>query len=250
VSLEGRVALVTGAGSGIGRAMAYVFAQRGCDVVIGDVSEDRAQRVAAEVAGLGVQALPLMADVADSGAVNEMVARALSELGRIDILVNNAGYDEECPTENMSDEMWSRMIAVHLDGCFYCCRAVIPTMKGLNKGKIVNISSISAMVAWGEQNAHYCAAKAGIMGFTKALAKELAPWKISVNAIAPGSTMTPIQDRVPQELIEARRKANPMGRFAQPEEIAYLAAFLASDEGDYITGQVISINGGAVIVGI
>jgi 3-oxoacyl-[acyl-carrier protein] reductase len=230
--------------------MAHVFAGRGCDIVIGDLSEHGAQQVAAEVTGLGVRALPLVADVADSGAVNGMVAKALDELGRIDILVNNAGYDEECPTDEMSDEMWSRMIAVHLNGCFYCSRAVIPAMKERGKGKIVNISSISAMVAWGEKNAHYCAAKAGIMGFTKALAKELAPWKISVNAIAPGSTMTPIQDRVPRELIEARRKANPMGRFAQPEEIAYLAAFLASDEGDYITGQVISINGGAVIVGI
>lgn len=250
MGFEGKVALVTGAASGIGKATATVFAQRGCNVAVNDVNREGAIAVAGDLAKLGVRSIPVIADVSNSAAVKEIVATTLKELGRIDILFNNAGYDETCPAEQLSDEQWNRMLAVHMGGCFYCCREVIPAMKKLRKGKIVNISSISAMVAWGEENAHYCAAKAGIIGFTKALAKELAPWKICVNAIAPGSTMTPIQDKVPREVIEARMKANPMERFAEPEEIAYLAAFLASEEADFITGQVISINGGAVIVGI
>ena len=154
------------------------------------------------------------------------------------------------PQDSMTDEQWHRMIDVHLGGAFNCCRAVVPAMKQQGGGKIICTASVSGMVAWGYDDVHYCAAKAGLLGLAKRLAKDLAPYKINVNAVAPGSVMTPIQRNVPPEVLETRQRENPWGRFADAREIGYLVAFLASAEADYITGQVISPNGGAVIVGI
>jgi 3-oxoacyl-[acyl-carrier protein] reductase len=250
MDFRGKAALITGAASGIGQATAQVLAERGCDIAVNDINEAGARQAAKELRGLGVRAIPVVADVADSQAVGEMVDTILRELGRIDILFANAGYDEICSLEEMTDEQWHRMIDVHLGGVFYCCRAVVSAMKQQGSGKIICTGSISGMVAWGYDNAHYCAAKAGIMGLAKSLAKELAPYKINVNVVAPGSVMTPLQSATPPEVIETRMRENPWGRFADPREIGYLVAFLASEEADYITGQVISPNGGAVIVGI
>jgi len=250
MDFRGKAALITGAASGIGQATAHLLAERGCDIAVNDVDEVGARQTAEELCGLGVRAIPVVADVADSQAVNEMVDTVLRELGRIDILFANAGYHETCPLEEMTDEQWHRMINTHLGGTFYCCRAVVPTMKQQGSGKIICTASISGMVAWGYADVHYCAAKAGIMGLAKRLARDLAPFKINVNAVAPGSVMTPMQRNVPPEVIEKRMQENPWGRYADPREIGYLVAFLASEEADYITGQVISPNGGAVIVGI
>jgi 3-oxoacyl-[acyl-carrier protein] reductase len=250
MDFRSKVALITGAASGIGQATAQVLAERGCDIAVIDVDEIGAQQTTEELCGLGVRAIPVVADAADSQAVNEMVGTVLKELGRIDILFANAGYHETCPLEEMTNEQWHRMIDTHLGGTFYCCRAVVPAMKQQGGGKIICTASTSGMVAWGYDDVHYCAAKAGIMGLAKRLAKDLASYKINVNVVAPGSVMTPIQRTVPPEVIEKRMKENPWGRYADPREIGYLVAFLASGEADYITGQVISPNGGAVIVGI
>ena len=250
MDLKGKVALITGSASGIGKATAQVLAERGCDIAGCDIDEAGASQAAEALRRLDVRAIPLVADVADSRAIDETVDRVLNELGRIDILFSNAGHHETCPLEEMTDKQWHRMIDVHLGGAFHCCRATVPAMKRQGGGKIVCTASVSAMVAWGYQDVHYCAAKAGLLGLVKRLAKDLAPHRINVNAIAPGSVMTPIQRNVPPEVLEARQRENPWGRFADPREIGHLVAFLVSKEADYITGQVISPNGGAVIVGI
>lgn len=250
VNPNGKIALITGAASGIGRATAQVLAERGCDVAICDIDLSGALLAAQQISEIGIRTLAVRVDVSDSNDVEKMAAQVANELGPIDILFANAGYHETCPLEKMTDDQWHRMINVHLGGTFYCCRAVVPSMKNRMNGRIICTSSVSGMVAWGFDDAHYCAAKAGILGLTKRLAKDLAPYKINVNAIAPGSVMTPMQRNVPAEVISTRMRENPLGRYADPREIGYLVAFLASKEADYITGQVVSPNGGAVIVGI
>ena len=250
MSFKGKVALITGAGSGIGEATARVLAEKKCDIAVNDIDETRANRVAGELCNLGVRAIPVVADVADSQSVDKMVDTIIKDMGRIDILLSNAGYHESCPLEEMTDKQWHRMINVHLDGTFYCCRAVVPVMKRQGKGKIIFTCSVTPMVAWGKDDAHYAAAKGGMLALSKRLAKDLASCKINVNAIAPGSTMTGLTLNYPKELVEQRMKENPWGRYGDPREVGYLVSFLASEEADYITGQVISPNGGAVIVGI
>jgi 3-oxoacyl-[acyl-carrier protein] reductase len=247
---KGKVALITGAGSGIGEATARVLAEKNCDIAVNDIDKDKANRVAGEFCALGIRAISAVADVADSQAVTDMVGTVTKEMGRIDILFSNAGYHESCLLEEMTDEQWHRMINVHLGGAFYCCRAVVPVMKRQGKGKIIFTCSVTPMVAWGKDDAHYAAAKGGMLALSKRLAKDLAPYKINVNAIAPGSTMTALTLNYPKELIEKRMKENPWGRYGDPREVGCLVSFLASQEADYITGQVISPNGGAVIVGI
>ena len=249
MTLKGKVALVTGASSGIGRATAIVLAERGADVACNGRDVARLEETVAAVRARGRLALALVADVADAGQVRAMVRTAQDCFGRIDILVNNAGHIVSGLVEQHSDSDWHRILDVHLGGAFYCVREVVPMMKRQMSGKIVNISSIYGMTGAPNYIA-YSTAKAGLLGFTKALAKELAPFKINVNAVAPGSTMTAIQSVLDPAIIDARRQANPWKRYATPEDIAYAIAFLASDDADFITGQVISPNGGAVIVGI
>lgn len=248
---KGKVALITGAGSGIGKAIAELLAERGTDLALNDIDARAVHQAAEAVTRLGIRALPLVGDVASTGDVEQMVELALERLGHIDHLVNNAGFGglEDIPLEHMTDAQWDRMIAVHLTGTFKVTRAVVPAMKRQGRGRIVNMSSISGMVAE-PYFSHYCAAKAGILGFTKAMAKELLPHKINVNAIAPGTILTPyFKDYSPQRIEEMARQ-HVWGRLGQAREVAYLVAFLLSDEADYITGQVISPNGGEVIVGI
>jgi len=174
----------------------------------------------------------------------------IAVFGGIDLLVNNAGIgDNSTPVDEMNDDQWERMINVHLSGTFRMTRAAVPSMKKRGGGRIVNISSQSGMV--GEPDyCHYCAAKAGILGLTKALAKELAPFKIAVNAVAPGVIETPYFKNYSEEQMAAKRALVPWGRLGRPEDVAELTAFLLSDAAEYITGQVVSPNGGKTIVGI
>jgi len=248
--LNNKVVLVTGAGSGLGKAIAELLAHRGAVVAIVDVVESAAKSAAEEVTRQGGKAAPFICDVANTQQVNQAVEQVIAVFGGIDLLVNNAGIgDNSTPVDEMNDDQWERMINVHLSGTFRMTRAAVPSMKKRGGGRIVNISSQSGMV--GEPDyCHYCAAKAGILGLTKALAKELAPFKIAVNAVAPGVIETPYFKNYSEEQMAAKRALVPWGRLGRPEDVAELTAFLLSDAAEYITGQVVSPNGGKTIVGI
>lgn len=248
-SLLGRVALVTGAGSGIGRANAVVLAARGAALIVNDFDAKAAAETVAQVVAAGGRALPCVADVSDSVAIRAAIGEATIALGDVDILVNNAGIAsrQEAFLE-VDDDRLERMFAVHVKGSWYCTRAVLPAMKREGHGKIINTSSILGMNGR-RRSSHYAGAKAALIGLTKAWAKEFAEWNIQVNAVAPGRVRTPILGAYAEtEAYQRDLEANvPLGRRAEPEEIAYLVAFLASAEADYLTGQVISPNGGEVI---
>lgn len=245
---EGKVAVVTGGGSGIGRGTAHILARRGASVAIIDLRPDSAEKVAGEIRAAGGAAIHCYVDVAVSEEVKAAFELVEKTFGRLDVLVNNAGHAHESLVEEMSDEDWDRMMAVHIGGTFKCTRAAIPLLKRQG-GAIVNTSSTYGLVGW-ERWAHYSAAKAAVLGFTKSLAKELAPHKIRVNAVAPGSVMTPIQGDTPKSVLQQRGQSIPLKRMGEPEDIGELTAFLVSERASFITGQVVSANGGAIIVGI
>ncbi|MBI1986742.1 MAG: SDR family oxidoreductase [Nitrospinae bacterium] len=241
--LTGRIALVTGGGSGIGRATALVFARAGADLIINDISPERAEGVASEVADLGRKALAIPADVADLGAVEAMAGQALKSFGKVDIVVNNAGIGVEVPFHKMSKEEWERMFAVHVGGTFHCTRSLLPQMMERRWGRIISISSVAGLM--GEVGlVHYSAAKAAILGFTKALAREMASYGITVNAIAPGLIDTPLARSIQPELWQKFVSASPVGHEGKPEDIAHACAYLASEGASFVTGQVLSPNGG------
>jgi 3-oxoacyl-[acyl-carrier protein] reductase len=246
-TLEGKVALITGAGHGIGRADAELLAARGADVIVNDMNETGAAETAALVEAAGRRAAIIVADITDVGVMKAGISRAEAALGGIDILVNNAGIGGVyTTTDEVTQADFGRMMAVHVKGTFFTTQAVVPGMKTRGRGAIVNISS-----NWGQTGhevcPHYCAAKAALLGLTKAWAKEFAPWGIRVNAVAPGWTRTGMG--AADEMAAAIAQI-PLGRAAEPEEIAYAVAFLASDEAAFITGQVLPANGGDTIVGI
>jgi 3-oxoacyl-[acyl-carrier protein] reductase len=270
--LRDRVALVTGGGSGIGRAVALRFAAEGARVVVNDIHRETAERTAGEIGG-GARAVA--ADVADSAQVRAMFAEVEQALGGVDVLVNNAGIGEVDPagreafavkvetrvaemmtgvvethwdiTQNLSDEAWGRMLAVHLNGTFYCTREALRLMSRVNRGAIVNISSVAGLMGI-EVAPHYGAAKAGILGFTRSVAREVASRGIRVNAICPGFVDTPILDPFPPVTRLLAERQTPLGRLGRPEEIAAAALFLASDEAGFITGQWLSPNGGLLTI--
>jgi len=243
---SGKVAVVTGAGSGIGRAVSHALAGQGALVAGYDVSDERVKALAKELQEYGGMAFKV--DVSDSCTVDQAFAETLKRYGRLDFLVNNAGYCHESALDEMSDSAWNHLVAVHLTGAFYCCRAAVPHLRK-TRGAIVNMSSIYGMVG-APGYCHYSAAKAGLMGFTKALAKELLADRVRVNALAPGSVMTPLQDHLDPKVLQAKMEAHPWGRYATPEEIAGYVLFLLSEKCDYLTGQVISPSGGQMFVGI
>jgi 3-oxoacyl-[acyl-carrier protein] reductase len=249
--LDGKVAWVTGSGRGMGRAHALVLAERGADIVVNDVLEDEAAETVDAVRKLGRRVFLSHADVSDAAAVKRTAAEAVAALGRIDILVNNAGIGQHKALEDITEADFDRMFAIHVKGSFFCAQAVIPGMKERRWGKIVNIASIWAMTGAGINKAsHYCAAKAALLGLTKAWAKEFAPFNIHVNAVSPGGVLTEMPIKIQGwDMIREKEKKIPLGRWAKPEEISYTVAFLASHESDFITGQMISPNGGETIVG-
>ena len=251
MDFENKVAIVTGGGAGMGQAHAELFASRGATVVVQDIAGERAKEIAARIVKSGGKAHALVCDVADTAALTEALKQIVTELGRVDILVNNAGIGGEPVIEDTTEEHFDRMFAVHVRGSFFATKAVVPVMKQQRSGKIINISSIWGMVGH-HYASPYCAAKAALLGLTKAWAKELAPWNIHVNAVAPGGVLTEMVLAQPDIAKKMAKKVArvPLGRYAMPVEMSYTVAFLASSESDFITGQVISPNGGETIVGI
>jgi 3-oxoacyl-[acyl-carrier protein] reductase len=245
--LEGRVAIVTAAaGAGIGRAVARRFAEEGAQVVLSDAHPRRVQEAAEAMSkDFGREFVGLEVDVTNVGQVQAMVRTALERYGQIDILVNNAGINRLEPIWEMSDETWNLVINVNLTGTFHCTRAVLPHMIERKKGAIVSLSSTAGWIGSDEGEAHYCAAKAGIQGFTRAVAAEVGRHGIRINAIAPGLIYNPFLERIyPPEFFQRMAERTPLGRVGEPPDIANLATFLASDHSSYITGEIFCISGG------
>ncbi len=241
--LKDRKAIVTGAGRGIGRAIAAAFVNEGVDVAVCDVNYAAVQAVARELESPGRRIVPIAVDVTRKAQVDAMVARAAEVFGRVDILVNNAGIIRDAMLHKMTEEDFDQVIAVHLKGAWLCCRAVVAGMRERQFGRIINMSSISGKVGnLGQTN--YSAAKAGIVGLTKAAALELARYNITVNAIQPGFIDTEMTRAIPDGPREASIARIPMERVGQPEDIAGVAVFLASDEASYVTGTVLEVSGG------
>ena len=249
--LDGRVAIVTaGAGAGIGQATARRMAEEGAKVVVTDAHARRVEEVASALSNeLGKEFLGLEVDVRNVDDVTRMVDATLERHGQIDILMNNAGINKLSPVWEMDDETWRLVIDVNLTGTFNCMRAVLPHMIERKSGAIVSMASSAGWVGGGDGEAHYSAAKAGVMGLTRAVAAEVGPDGIRVNAIAPGLIYNEFLERIyPKEFFERYAKRVPLGRVGQPPDVADLAVFLASDMSRYITGEVVSISGGSVMV--
>jgi len=242
--LSGKVALVTGSARGIGRSIAEVFSAEGAIVVVNDVGNDAgARETLAAITGSGGNGTVEMFDVSDAAQVDAGVKNILAAHGRIDVLVNNAGITRDNLLLRMSEEEFDAVLRVNLKGTYLLTKTVTRHMMKQRSGKVVNISSVVGMMGNAGQS-NYAAAKAGILGFTKAIARELAPRNITVNAIAPGFIRTAMTAALPEAVQKTFLAQIPLGRFAEPQEVAELALFLASDASSYITGQVIGINGG------
>lgn len=265
--VAGQVAVVTGGASGIGRCIALRLSSEGARVAIADVQREASERVAGEIAKAGGTALAHATDVADPAAVESLFARVVGEWGTVDILSNNAGIGDLSPrlrthvqetvadmlgggqrrslgvTRQMDDAEWRRMLEIHLFGTFYCTRAALRVMEQRGRGAIVNMASVAGLIGLSALP-HYSAAKAGIIGFTKAVAQEVGGSSIRVNAIAPGLIDTPMTADAPPMIRQMTLMRTPLGRSGSPEEIAAVALFLVSDEASFVTGQVVSPNGG------
>jgi 3-oxoacyl-[acyl-carrier protein] reductase len=246
--LAGRVAVVTGAASGIGEAIALAFAREGADIVIADrVDEARAHKVLAGVNEYGRRSLFVRTDVADEASVTAMAKTALAHFGKVDILVNNAGIFTEALLENMSVEEWDRVVNTNLRGTFLCSRALLGQMLERGDGRIINIASQLGQIG-GAAVAHYSASKAGVIGLTKALAREVSSRGVLVNAIAPGPIETPLLDSESDEWRNAKLAELPIGRFGTVDEVTPTAVLLASADGSYYVGQTLGPNGGDVML--
>ena len=243
--LSGRTALVTGAARGIGRAVAEAFVAEGATVAAVDLRGEEVEELADAIGDERVMAIE--ADVSDERAVGETVEHLRREWGRIDVLVNNAGIAPFQSITDMSLDDWNQVINADLTSVFLCSRAVLPAMIKSRSGSIINLGSQLGLIG-ASQMAHYCAAKSGIHGFTKALAREVAPAGIRVNVIAPGPTETPSLTEAPREPLDQLKTQIPLSRFATPEEIAPTAVLLASDEGSYYTGSILNVSGGHAMI--
>jgi 2-hydroxycyclohexanecarboxyl-CoA dehydrogenase len=243
-SQAGKNAIITGGASGIGRAIVLNLAAAGANVAVCDLDVEGATAVAELVRKEGGRAVPVQVDVSSPAAVLAAVARAREALGNISVLVCSAGIGGWSTVPQITDQLWDQMLGVNLDGPFYCARAVLPDMMDAHWGRIVNISSGAGQNGGGPGLAHYSAAKAGVLGLTKAMALEFAAMGITVNAIAPGVVDTPILKNVPGEHLEELVHRIPIGRLGRPEDIAAACAYLVSDEASYVTGQVLCPNGG------
>ena len=248
--LSDRVALITGATGAIGSAITRVFAREGADVMLTDLSAEAAEPLVGEVTGLGRQTMFAVMDVTSRESVTATVRAAEERFGRIDILVNNAGISIYGPIETITDTDWHKVIDVNLTGAFLCTQIVVEGMKKRRYGRIVNIGSLAgkvggALTPYGQMGSpSYAASKGGMMAMTKNLAKNFGPSGITINALAPGPVWTPMIENVNPDLLRFLTGLVPMGRLGKPEDVAYAAAFLASDEASWITGHWLDVDGG------
>jgi len=243
LTFNGKVALVSGAGRGIGRAVALELANDGCKVVCVSRNADSCGKVAEEINASGKTAEALAFDVSSSAECKTACDALIKKYGAIDILVNNAGITKDNLIMRMTDAEWDAVISTNLSSCFYLCRNLVRAMMGKRWGRIVNVSSITGQYGNAGQ-ANYAAAKAGMIGFTKTLARELASRNITANAVAPGFIETDMTSVLPPAILEAAKNSIPLKRMGAPEDISRIVTYLCSEEANYITGQVIAVNGG------
>jgi 3-oxoacyl-[acyl-carrier protein] reductase len=244
--LTGRVAIVTGSGQGIGHAVALELARRGAIVITNDLSGCCADDTLAEVRALGSDGLAITADVSDPAQVESLVEAVIAKFGKVDILVNNAGTTRDNLMMRMPEEDWDLILRVNLKSAWLCSKAVLRPMMRKRYGRIINMSSVSGIAGQAGQT-NYSASKAGLIGMTKALAREVASRNITVNAVAPGFIQTKLTEKLPQDILDTLVNSIPLGRWGTVDDVSYAVAFLASEQAGYITGHVLSVDGGLVI---
>lgn len=240
--LKDKVVIITGSGRGIGKGIAEAFAEVGSKIVITDIDAETCAATAKEIAEKGVDTLDVVCDVSNRESVDEMIKKTVDKFGQIDVVVNNAGTTKDGLFMRMKPEQWQMIIDINLTGTYNVTHAAINVMRKKKSGNIINLSSVNALGVPGQAN--YAASKAGVIGFTKAIAKELAPMGIRVNALAPGFIETYLTSLIPEKMAEEMVKNIPMARKGQPEDIAKPILFLASDLSSYVTGEVLNVNGG------
>lgn len=250
--LKDKVALITGAGSGIGRATAILFAKEGAKVAVADCVKEANEETVKMMKDAGGEGISILADVSNAIEVQKMIEKTVNEYGKLDVLFNNAGINMMVPITETTEELWDKMISINLKGVFLGCKYAVPVMKKQGGGVIINTASIFAYVGCVNDSV-YCASKGGVLAFTRALALEVAPFKIRVNCICPGTTLTPLVQRVweqsgnPEERARSTLQQIPLERFGKPEDMANAALFLASDESSFITGAAIIVDGGFTV---
>jgi 3-oxoacyl-[acyl-carrier protein] reductase len=244
--VENKVVIITGAGSGIGRETALLFGKEGAKVVVADVNEKAGMETAEEIRKNGNDAFFAKLDVSDRDQSKQVVCDTLERFGKIDILINNAGIIQDALVSKMTENQWDTVIDIDLKGPFNCIQAVVEAMTIHGTGEIINVSSIVGLYGnVGQSN--YSAAKAGLIGLTKTLAKELGRKGIRVNAVAPGFIATPMTSTIPEKILELMKEKTPIKRLGQPDDIAYALLYLASDEANFVNGAVLSVDGGLLI---
>jgi 3-oxoacyl-[acyl-carrier protein] reductase len=244
--LENKVAIITGAGSGIGKETALLFAKEGAKVVVADINEKSGGETLAEIKKNGGGGYFAKLDVSDRVEIKQVVKDAVEKYGKIDVLINNAGIIQDALVLKMTEEQWDRVININLKGTFNCIQAVVEVMINQGNGVIINTSSIVGLNGnVGQVN--YAAAKAGLIGMTKTLAKELGKKGIRVNAVAPGFIVTPMTSNVPEKILEVMKEKTPLHRLGGTKDVAYAYLYLASDEANFVNGAVLSVDGGLVI---